>query len=179
MQEQVERVRREFAESLSRLKSASDVESVRIEYLGRSKGKVKDLMDGLSALPKEQKPAFGQAVNALKQEISRDLDAAGERLAKAAPAVGQRGDVTLPGVRPKVGRLHPVTQARNEMVEIFARLGFSVAEGPEIEDEWHNFVALNIPPEHPARDPLDNYYIRDNVLLRTQTSTVQIGRAHV
>jgi phenylalanyl-tRNA synthetase alpha chain len=83
-------------------------------------------------------------------------------------------DVTMPGRRPPLGRLHPITWATREMVEIFGRLGFEVVEGLEVEDEWHNFVGLNIPPEHPARDPLDNYYLNDRALLRTQTSTVQV-----
>jgi phenylalanyl-tRNA synthetase alpha chain len=80
----------------------------------------------------------------------------------------------MAGRRIALGRLHPVLRAMHEMCDLFGRLGFEVAEGPEVEDEWHNFVALNIPPEHPARDPLDNYYLKDRVLLRTQTSTVQV-----
>ena len=83
-------------------------------------------------------------------------------------------DVTLPGIAPDIGRPHLITQTINELLELFGRMGFSVARGPEVEDEWHNFVALNIPPHHPARDPMDNFYIDDNILLRTQTSTIQI-----
>jgi phenylalanyl-tRNA synthetase alpha chain len=83
-------------------------------------------------------------------------------------------DVTLPGRLPRIGKRHIITQTINELLEIFARMGFSVAYGPEVEDEWHNFVALNIPAEHPARDPLDNFYIDDGTLLRSQTSTIQI-----
>lgn len=188
MPDKVDQIRKQFDAALAQVKTPDDIEAVRIEFLGRNKGKLNDLMDSLAALPKEEKPAFGKAVNILKQQLTRRLDQAAEQLSSApvgdtagpaagtaaAGAGGAINDVTLPGVRPSLGRLHPVTQARNEMVEIFARLGFSVAEGPEIEDEWHNFIALNIPPEHPARDPLDNYYIRDDILLRTQTSTVQI-----
>jgi len=172
--EQVEKVRRQFRKHLASAADAAALEAVRIEFLGRSGGKIPELMSHLSTLAKDAKPAFGKAVNQLKQAALGELAAAKDRLASAAEKAKPQVDVTLPGRRVRLGRLHPITRARNEMVEIFGRLGFSVAEGPEIEDEWHNFIALNIPEEHPARDPLDNYYIRDNLLLRTQTSTVQI-----
>ncbi|NIA21146.1 MAG: phenylalanine--tRNA ligase subunit alpha [Anaerolineaceae bacterium] len=172
--EQVEKVRREFRKRLASATDAAALEAVRIEFLGRSGGKIPELMSHLASLAKELKPAFGKAVNELKQTALGELAAAGERLSVVAEKAAPQVDVTLPGRRPRLGRLHPITRVRNEMVEIFARFGFSVVEGPEIEDEWHNFIALNIPEEHPARDPLDNYYIRDNLLLRTQTSTVQI-----
>jgi len=173
--EQVDTVRAEFRDRLAAAADAAALEAVRVEFLGRAKGRIPALMSQLASLPREARPAFGKAVNELKGYAQAQIDAARERLASgAAPETGARTDVTLPGRRPALGRRHPITRARNEMVEIFSRLGFAVAEGPEIEDEWHNFIALNIPPEHPARDPLDNYYIRDNLLLRTQTSTVQI-----
>ena len=172
--EQVEKVGRQFRKGLASAADAAALEAVRIEFLGRSGGRIPELMSHLATLAKDEKPAFGKAVNELKQTALGELAAAKDRLAAAAEKAKPQVDVTLPGRRPRLGRLHPIMRARNEMVEIFARLGFSVAEGPEIEDEWHNFIALNIPQEHPARDPLDNYYIRDNLLLRTQTSTVQI-----
>ncbi len=172
--EQVEKVGRQFRKRLASAGDAAALEALRIEFLGRSGGKIPELMSHLASLPKDEKPAFGKAVNQLKQAALGELAAAKEGLAAEADRTRPQVDVTLPGRRPHLGRLHPITRARNEMVEIFARLGFSVAEGPEIEDEWHNFIALNIPEEHPARDPLDNYYIRDDLLLRTQTSTVQI-----
>jgi phenylalanyl-tRNA synthetase alpha chain len=172
----VDKVRNEFQARLAAAADAAALEQVRIDFLGRAQGRIQDLMTRLASLPKEQKPAFGKEVNELKRQAQAEFDTAKARIesAGAASKAGPRIDVTMPGRRPKVGRLHPVTRARNEMVDIFSQLGFRVAEGPEIEDEWHNFIALNIPPEHPARDPLDNYYIRDNILLRTQTSTVQI-----
>jgi phenylalanyl-tRNA synthetase alpha chain len=173
--DQVDKLRAEFEARLTAAGDAAMLEEVRVEFLGRARGKIPALMGRLAELPREDKPAFGKAVNELKQSAQRGLEAAKARLAAARQRRPRaHADVTLPGRRPKLGRLHPITRARREMVEIFARLGFSVTDGPEIEDEWHNFAALNIPPEHPARDPLDNYYIRDNLLLRTQTSTVQI-----
>ena len=175
MNPEVAQVRQEFQERLVAARDATALEQLRIDFLGRSQGRIQDLMNRLASLPKDQKPAFGKEVNELKKLAQAEFDAAKARLQTAGAAkVGPRIDVTMPGCRPRLGRLHPVTKTRNEMVDIFGQLGFRVAEGPEIEDEWHNFIALNIPPEHPARDPLDNYYIRDNLLLRTQTSTVQI-----
>jgi len=171
---EVQQVRERFEKALAAAGDAQALEQVRIEFLGRNGGCIGELMNHLASLPKEAKPVFGKAVNELKAFAQGELAAAKGRLAAAGDAQRPRPDVTLPGRRPRLGRLHPITRARNQMVEIFARLGFTVAEGPEIEDEWHNFIALNIPEEHPARDPLDNYYIRDNLLLRTQTSTVQI-----
>jgi phenylalanyl-tRNA synthetase alpha chain len=171
--DQVETLRRE---ALRRIEAAGDVqtiEALRIEWLGRKSGEITALLRSIPAVPAEERGAFGQAVNALKAEVATRLS---ERKAALAAPAGARpaADVTMPGRRPALGRLHPITRAAREMIEIFGRLGFEVAEGPEVEDEWHNFVALNIPPEHPARDPLDNYYIEDRLLLRTQTSTVQI-----
>ena len=159
-----------------RIDAAADLDSldaVRIEWLGRKAGRITALMKSIPSVPPEERAAFGQAVNALKAAVTERLKArkaALETTRRGGPAV----DVTLPGRRLRLGRLHPITRAMLEMVEIFGRLGFAVVEGPEVEDEWHNFVGLNIPPAHPARDPLDNYYLKDHVLLRTQTSTVQI-----
>ena len=159
-----------------RIDAAADpdaLDAVRIEWLGRKAGRITALMKSIPSAPPEERAAFGQAVNALKASVTERLEArkaALESTRRGGPAV----DVTLPGRRLRLGRLHPITRAMLEMVEIFGRLGFAVVEGPEVEDEWHNFVGLNIPPAHPARDPLDNYYLKDHVLLRTQTSTVQI-----
>ncbi len=187
MADLVDKVRKELESKLSDVRDLDALEQLRVEFLGRSRGKIQDLMSRLAELPREEKPAFGKAVNELKRTAAERIEALKEQLAGEAPRrAGPTVDVTLPGRRPRVGRLHPVTRSRDEMVAVFRQLGFSVASarsrvcstlvvsGPEVEDDWHNFVALNIPPEHPARDPLDNYYIRDDLLLRTQTSTVQI-----
>jgi phenylalanyl-tRNA synthetase alpha chain len=170
----VESLRQEALRRIAGAPDAQTLEALRIEWLGRKAGQVTTLLRSIPSVPAEERAAFGQAVNALKAEVTAHLaerkGALAEPQAAQAPAV----DVTMPSPRPALGRVHPIRRAAREMVEIFGRLGFETAEGPEVEDEWHNFVALNIPPEHPARDPLDNYYIEDRLLLRTQTSTVQI-----
>src|SRR3954452_12788546 len=112
----------------------------------------------IGQLPKEQKPLVGQRVNALDAEISGALDA--KRATFAAQPTGPIEDVTEPGRRPQIGRRHILMQVQDELVELFGRMGFAVASGPEVEDEFHNFVALNIPKSHPARDPLDNFYLQ-------------------
>jgi len=163
-------------EALRDIEAAADPESleaVRVAWLGRKAGRVTALMKAIPSVPEDQRAALGQAVNALKATIAERLEQRKAEL--AAPATGGPAiDVTMPGRRVGLGRIHPITRATREMVEIFARLGFECVEGPEVEDEWHNFVGLNIPPAHPARDPLENYFLTDRALLRTQTSTVQI-----
>jgi phenylalanyl-tRNA synthetase alpha chain len=161
---------------------AEKVEVARIEYLGAKSGRLKAAQKGLSTVPGPDKPAAGKRFNEIKAEIEAAFAAAQARLA-ASPeaAVEAPFDPTVPGNRPVLGHLHPITQTIEELKEIMGRLGFTVAEGPEIEDEWHNFEALNIPTSHPARDPLENFYLataeKTNtgpLLLRSQTSTVQI-----
>jgi len=170
----VQTLRREALEQVAGAEDADALEAVRIAWLGRKAGRIPDLMKAIPTVPKDERADFGQAVNALKAAVAEAIDARAEALEAGGPAAGPAVDVTLPGRRLRLGRRHPVTRALAEMVEIFARLGFTCVEGPEVEDEWHNFVGLNIPAAHPARDPLDNYYLTDTTLLRTQTSTVQI-----
>jgi phenylalanyl-tRNA synthetase alpha chain len=164
------------AEALRRIAKAATVQALeaeRIEWLGRRGGRITEALRAIPTVPPEERAAFGQAVNALKRAVQARLAARKAELLEAAPERAH-ADVTLPGRPVDLGRVHPVQRAAAEMCDIFGRLGFEVVEGREVEDEWHNFVALNIPPEHPARDPLDNYYLRDDLLLRTQTSTVQV-----
>jgi len=152
--------------------TAVELEQLRIAYLG-AKGKVKDVFNRLKDVPGDARREFGAKANELKNALQEAFDARAATMTaprKRGPAV----DITLPGVRPRVGHEHLLTQTVNELCEIFARMGFTVAQGPEVEDERHNFEALNIPPSHPARDVLDNFYINDDVMLRSQTSTVQI-----
>jgi phenylalanyl-tRNA synthetase alpha chain len=162
-------------------------EAARITYTGARSGQLKSLQKELGGLSKEDKPAGGKALNDAKSRIQRALEAASERLANSGPrAAGPVIDATLPGVRQHLGSTHPITQTIEHLKSIMGRLGFSVVEGREVEDPWHNFVALNIPEDHPARDPLDNFYLAvqgqsvldassDTArLLRSQTSTVQI-----
>jgi len=184
------------AKARAELLSVGDLESleaVRVRLVGARSGELKDIQKGLGQVEKADKPVAGKRFNEVKNEIEAALTAAGERLAvqRPAAAVAAQFDVTLPGVRPRLGHLHPLTQTVEELKDIMGRLGFTVADGPEIEDEWHNFEALNIPADHPARDPLENFYLATaakngaagavgggkptaNRLLRSQTSTVQI-----
>jgi phenylalanyl-tRNA synthetase alpha chain len=160
------------------------LEAARVEYLGAKSGRLKNVQKQLGSVPAADKPAAGKRFNEVKAAVEAAFAAAGERLASsAAPAASKTPfDRTLPGrPRPIVGHLHPLTQTIDELKDLMGRLGFTVADGPEIEDEWHNFEALNIPPEHPARDPLENFYLTTAgvgsgapLLLRSQTSTVQI-----
>ncbi len=169
----VSAVRKEVLARIDAAADAAALEAVRIEWLGRKAGRITALLKAIPGVPADERAQFGQAVNALKVAVTERLEA---RKAVVEASRPQRAgvDVTMPGRALRLGRLHPITRATREMVEILCRLGFEMVEGPEVEDEWHNFVGLNIPPAHPARDPLDNYYLTDRTLLRTQTSTVQI-----
>jgi phenylalanyl-tRNA synthetase alpha chain len=173
VKEELTRITRE-AEREAALAADSDaLEQLRVRYLGR-KGAVTMALRSVGALPPGERPAAGQLANEAKEAISGLLARRREELCAGAPETPETFDYTLPGRRPPLGRRHPVTRAIEEVAECMMRLGFDWAEGPEIEDEFHNFVALNIPENHPARDPSDNFYIKDDVLLRSQTSTVQI-----
>jgi phenylalanyl-tRNA synthetase alpha chain len=150
---------------------AAAVEDARIKFAGAKSGRIKDLQKGLATVDKADKPAAGKRFHEVKQQIEAALEEATARLKRASgPAVvAQQFDPTVPGIRPRLGHLHPITQTIEELKDIMGRLGFTVADGPEVEDEWHNFEALNIPAEHPARDPLENFYLA--------TAAVAVGTA--
>ncbi|MFM8595645.1 MAG: phenylalanine--tRNA ligase subunit alpha [Flavobacteriales bacterium] len=157
------------------IQNQTELEQFRIRFLG-SKNILKDLYAALKDIPNEQKRAYGQQVNELKQQ-AEDIFAA----VKAALAVSEnhspKDDLTKPAPDPNVGSHHPLSLVRREIIEIFNRIGFIVSEGPEIEDDWHNFSALNFPPEHPARDMQDTFFIEKGEqewALRTHTSSVQV-----
>ena len=175
-----------LADASQAFQSAADAESLenaRIEFLGAKSGRLKAIQKGLGQVGKEDKPAAGKRFNEVKTQIEAAFEATQQRFS-ASPAAQRSGpqfDPTVPGKPLRLGRLHPITQTIDELKDIMGRLGFTVADGPEIEDDWHNFEALNIPPEHPARDPLENIYLsmagrgKDTpLLMRSQTSTVQI-----
>ncbi|HMB05637.1 MAG TPA: phenylalanine--tRNA ligase subunit alpha [Isosphaeraceae bacterium] len=154
--------------------TAEAVEAARIEFLGQKQGRVKAAQERLKALEPAARRGYGQRFNGVKRALEAAWDAARARAER--PVAAPRGgiDVTLPGRRPRLGHRHPLTQTAEELIDLFGRLGFAVARGPEVEDIRHNFEALNIPPSHPARDPLDNFYLSETTMLRSQTSTVQI-----
>ena len=166
-------IRERFAQEISGAATESEVLDIKGRYTGKKRGVLQELMTSLKEVAPEDRPAFGQAVNALKNELEQGVDEALARVrdAKRAPA---GLDVTLPGLRPELGHLHPVTRVRREIEQIFISMGYAVAAGPEVEDAYHNFEALNTPADHPSRDIQDTFYITPDVLLRTQTSPVQI-----
>ena len=166
--------------ALQAARNAQDVEHVRIQFLGKKQGRLKDLQAVVGKVPPADRPAVGKRFNEVRDKVSAELEKRQAELAQpkiAATAI----DLTLPGIQPTLGGLHPLTQTIEEFKEIMGRFGFDVVDGPEVEDEYHNFDALNIPTEHPARDPLDNFYLAaaqmgsgGPLMLRSQTSTVQI-----
>jgi len=148
-------------------------EALRVLWVGRNRGALRGYLDAIKRVPGAERRAYGEAVNRLKARVESGLAAAAERLDSAPTAAGEV-DVTLPGRRAERGALHPITLVQREVETIFAELGYSVAEGPEIEDDFHNFAALNFPADHPARDTQDTLFLEDGRLLRTHTSPVQI-----
>lgn len=153
-----------------------ELDQVRVSFLGK-KGQFTELMKGLSQLPKEEKPKAGQVINQAKQQVQQTLNARGEVL--RAEAINKKLaeetiDVTLPGRGNDLGGLHPVTRTIERIESFFGDLGFAVKQGPEVEDDFHNFDALNIPEHHPARQDHDTFYFNPKLVLRTQTSGVQI-----
>ena len=194
---------REATKVFAAVQDTAALEAARIQFVGARSGRLKEVQKGLGQVEKADKPAAGKRFNEVKQQIEAALEAASERLAKkgGGKVKMQQFDPTVPGARPRLGHLHPITQTIEELKDIMGRLGFTVADGPEVEDPWHNFEALNIPLEHPARDPLENFYLATaennsagmgvqlpsrqtakpqaagepgSLLLRSQTSTVQI-----
>jgi len=174
---------------LETVDSAEVLEQLRVKYTGAKSGALKSVQKMLAGIDVKDKPAAGKRFNEVRDGIEEALSQASQRLgcSDQQESAGPVFDPTLPGLRPRLGTIHPITQSLEHLKEIMGRLGFNVTEGPEIEDPWHNFVALNIPEDHPARDPLDNFYlatakssdpatqaIQPARLLRSQTSTVQI-----
>ncbi len=172
---QLERLGGEFAAAIAPLADEQSIRAAQAQYLGK-KGQVSDVMKELGRLPPAERPLVGQAANKVKDTIALAVEerlgalAAGRRAADLARAV----DLTLPGRPVGGGHLHLLTQVRLELVEIFAEIGFAVAEGPQVETDWHTFEALAIPKDHPARDMQDTFYVADEIVLRTHTSPVQL-----
>jgi len=176
MNDSLEALRGEVLDRIQQAASDKEIEQLRVEVLGRS-GSLTLRLRGLKDLPPDQRPRAGEALNQLRRFLEARLD---ERLhalkdqAKAQSLKAERIDVTLPGTRWQRGSSHPLTLVIDEIVEIFWGMGFEIARGPDIEDDYHNFEALNIPKEHPARDMQDTFFVADGRLLRTHTSPVQI-----
>ena len=162
--------------SISEAKTLEELEALRLEYLGR-KGTVTEILHSLAQVPAEQRPVLGKRANELKKEIERLIKAREAELENEQfdrEIARHRMDVTLPGFKPWTGSIHPLNQTQARINEIFFSMGFSLAEGPEVEDEFHNFEALNTPADHPTRDVQDTFYLEGGLLLRSHTSPVQV-----
>ena len=172
--ERLKQVRASFVADLNAAGTdPAAVEKLRVAYAGRKSGQLQELTAALRELPNEDKRNYGQALNELKKFVEKELEQAKQSVAATTDeSAAHRVDVTLPGLAPPRGAEHPVHLVRRRIEEIFLRMGYDVESGPEIEDDWHNFEALNIPPDHPARDDQDTFYVGSN-LLRTHTSPVQ------
>ncbi|HUT71804.1 MAG TPA: phenylalanine--tRNA ligase subunit alpha [Desulfatiglandales bacterium] len=173
MKDELLKLRDQALNELKGITDSSGIENLQRRYLGR-KGSVTLLLKRLPELPKEERPAIGKLVNQVKEELQKGLNAATNALATRAETEVSAFDVTLPGRRIPRGHLHPITQTTEEICRIFVRLGFRVVEGPEVELDYYNFEALNMPKDHPSRDMQDTFYISNNVVLRTHTSPMEI-----
>src|SRR3989338_453771 len=163
----------EVSSKIKEAQSAKAIEEIRIAFLGR-KGKIASLFGTIGTLTPDRRKQFGHDLNELKSFIESNLTEKLKSLSSESKGEDPYFDPTLPGVSPRVGRLHPITQTIREISDIFVRLGFEVVDGEEIETEFHNFTALHIPLDHPSRDAFDTFYTNSGYLLRSQTSTVQI-----
>ena len=175
MKEQLEAIRQEAEAALQTCTDAKQLDAIRVQYLGK-KGALTAILKQMGKLSAEERPVMGQLANAVRSDIESAITKQQAAIAEAAleqKLQSETLDITLPGKQKKIGGLHPLTIVENEIKEIFLGMGFSVADGPEVEYDYYNFEALNL-PDHPARDTQDTFYITDNILLRTQTSSVQV-----
>lgn len=172
-QANIDRIKSDFDQEIEKINSISELEKIRVKYFGRN-GVITRLFDELKLLPAEEKPLFGKLLNNLRNKTSEDFEKKKISLEKSKPAEENLIDLTLPGKKIKTGSRHILTQTLFEIKSIFKGLGFSVYEGPELESDYYNFEALNFPPDHPARDMQDTFFISDKFLLRTHTTPVQI-----
>lgn len=172
----IEKIKEHIAEvEAFTAKTKDEVESFRIKYLGK-KGILNDFFAEFKNVSKDQKKEFGQIVNTLKAVAQDKINGLKSALESSQETTGSYGDLSRPGEPITLGSRHPISIVKNKIVDIFSRIGFNVSEGPEIEDDWHNFTALNLPEYHPARDMQDTFFVQTNpdILLRTHTSSVQV-----
>lgn len=174
MEERLRKIEKEALSQVEQIKQEEGLEDLRKKYLGR-KGKISEVIKRIGALPLSQRSLVGQIANEVKRRISRQIQLKVGLLKKLSPQIAEeKMDISLPGVLPDIGHLHPITQVIGEIARIFSKLGFYLVEGPEIETEYYNFEALNMPLFHPSRETFHTFYTTDNFLLRSQTSTVQV-----
>jgi len=169
----IEQIRNEALEELEGVSDAAGIQELSVKYLGR-KGFVSLFLRNISSLPTEERPEAGKNANKVKNLLEKRFEEAKVRLESGPADFGSGIDVSLPGRPSDSGVLHPISQINNQITDIFARLGFDIAEGPEVETDYYNFEALNFPKNHPARDMQDTFFISDDIVLRTHTSPLQI-----
>ena len=176
MKQQLEEIKSRAAAALANAKLPQEIDELRVRFLGK-KGELTGILKQMGKLSPEERPVIGQLANEVRSWIETDIET---RLTEikasqmAARLESEKLDVTLPGKRPQFGAKHPLSIVLDEIKEIFIGMGFEIADGPEVETDYYNFEALNIPKDHPARDTKDTFYINENILLRTQTSPVQV-----
>jgi len=176
MKEQLNSIRMQAEQELSNVGTITELENLRVKYLGK-KGELTTVLRGMGSLSPEERPVIGQLANEIREALEAKIDKAKEELSKKErlnKLEKEVIDVTMPGKRKMLGKKHPLSIVLDEIKEIFLGMGYEIAEGPEVELDYYNFEALNIPKNHPARDVQDTFYINENILLRTQTSPVQI-----
>lgn len=176
MNEKITAVLNSALESLNSATEISKIEEIRVKYLGK-KGELTGILKQLGSLSPEERPVVGQLVNKAKSELEEQIKTKVAEIKEAelnASLINEKIDVTMPGKRNTMGKKHPLSVVLDELKEIFMGMGYSIADGPEVELDYYNFEALNLPKDHPARDTQDTFYISENVLLRTQTSPVQV-----
>ena len=173
MDKHIEQIQQDFLKSLNQAKDAAEIQALSVQYLGR-KGLITLVLKGISQLPKEERPGAGKKANQVRVAVDKAVQEALQNIATENTTAEDAIDVSLPGRSPLKGSLHPVSQIQQEICDIFGRLGFDVAEGPEVESDYYNFEALNFPKNHPARDMQDTFFVSDDIVLRTHTSPLQI-----
>ena len=176
MKEKIENILQQALDELAGVSSLESLQDLRIKYLGK-KGTLTTFMKGIGSLSPEERPQIGQVVNSVRMQLEEKIETTLMHIRNASKTESlqkERIDVTLPGRRRPTGSKHPITLVTDEITDIFAGLGFQVAEGPEVELDYYNFEALNFPKDHPARDMQDTFFVDDNILLRTHTSPVQV-----
>lgn len=176
MKQKLEQIKAEVENILSDVKDLEALEQIRIKYLGK-KGELTAVLKEMGKLTPEERPVIGALANEIRSKLENEIDnkkAQLEAKAEEEKLANEVLDVTMPGKKPEIGKLHPLTQTMNTVKDTFIGMGFQIAEGPEVELDYYNFEALNIPKNHPARDTQDTFYIDDDVVLRTQTSPMQV-----
>ena len=176
MEQRINALREQMKRQISQINSKENLSAFWQDFLGK-KGNIAELMKSLGTVAKEERPAMGKVINEFKVQVEEEYKALSEKMEQMelqARNAREAVDITLPAKKQPMGHLHPLTLVKNEMINVFAGMGFEVFEGPEIEDDDHNFTRLNVPKDHPSRDMQDTFYLEDDLLLRTQTSGGQI-----